>query len=313
MGGTAIYLQWEGHIGTGDPVLDGNLQAVDIVTTPLGTFLYAGTGQGCGITAYEVSVNGGLLVEIDRVYFPSWLGGAVGGTLDYAVIDGVTQLVFGGGDATGTGRLLGYQLGTNGQIDWISQTGGLSAGTWHISDIACSTSDWGALYVVDSATGLLRTYLPGGTGGLTLSGASYELGIGTQLETVTVGGQEILLATNLPRGGLVSFSIDGVTGQLQEADYAGAEEGLGVATPTALKVVEAFGETFVILGAADTSSLSVMKLDASGGWPGGSCDRRVEHSFWRRPVRGGGRSGWPGLCGSGRNRWRDQPVLDLPR
>ncbi|MFZ7094078.1 hypothetical protein [Primorskyibacter sp. 2E233] len=96
-----MYLHWDGHIATGDPNLDGNLQALDIVTTASGTFLYADTGQDGGVTAYKLSLGSSLLTEIDRAYFPAWMGGAAGGMLDYAVIDGTPQLVL----AAARGRL----------------------------------------------------------------------------------------------------------------------------------------------------------------------------------------------------------------
>ncbi|WP_425102317.1 calcium-binding protein [Tropicibacter sp. S64] len=260
-----MYLDWKGRFGTGDPFLDNNLQALEIVSGPAGSVLYAGTGQGGGITAYTLNPGGATARVLDRVYFPSWLGGTAGDMLHYAVVDGTPQLLFGGGAPTGGGTLRGYQVGSDGQINFLDQTGGLTAGTWNISDIACSGSAWGALYVVDSATGLLCTYLPNAGGTLTRSGAAYDLGVGVDLEIARVGGQEILLATDLTRGGLLSYAIDGTTGALTPVDYEGAGKGMGIATPTALETVQAFGATWAIVAAAGSSSLSVFRVTPGGG------------------------------------------------
>ncbi|MFW2545249.1 calcium-binding protein [Primorskyibacter sp. 2E107] len=260
-----MYLHWDGRIGAGDPFLDNNLNSLEIVSGPSGTYLYAGTGQGGGITGYTLSPSGSLATEHDRLYFPSWLGGTAGDILEYGVVDGQVQLLIGGGAPSGIGYLRGYQLGSNGQINGLDQIAGLTSGTWNISDVALSSSAWGALYVVDAATGQLRSYVPNASGTLTPNGAAHDLGVGVTLEIATVGGQEILLATDLSRGGLLSYAIDSITGRLTPVDYEGAEKGMGIATPTALETVQAFGATWAILAAADSASLSVLRVTPGGG------------------------------------------------
>ncbi|WP_136444170.1 calcium-binding protein [Pacificoceanicola onchidii] len=260
-----MKLEWDGRISAGDVFLDNNLHSLEIVITASGPVLYAGTGQGGGITAYALNPAGGLPTRLDTLYFPSWLGGTAGDILEYAVVDGTTQLLIGGGSPTGTGMLRGYQIGTDGRINWLDQNTGLTSGTWNISDVVTSGSAWGTLYVVDATTGMLRCYVPSAGGGLSQTGASFELGVGVELAITDVNGQEILLATDPDRGGILSYAVDGVTGALSPVDYEGAEKGMGIATPTALETVTAFGTTWALVASADSSSLSVFKVNPGGG------------------------------------------------
>ena len=62
---------------------------------------------------------------------------------------------------------------------------------------------------------------------------------------------------------ITSFSVNSA-GALTWIDEAGAAQGLGIATPTAIETVTLGGETYAIVAASGSSSLSVLKLGADG-------------------------------------------------
>ena len=99
------------------------------------------------------------------------------------------------------------------------------------------------------------------------SDAAYNLSGAVALAPVAgeaASDSQYLLAADGGSLGLRSFQIDGQSGALTLVDTFGPDQGLGVAIPTALRVFAAFGTRWVILGAAGSSSLSVLQLGDDG-------------------------------------------------
>ena len=254
-------LQLQGQIRTNDITLDTGLSDLDIVTLSSGTYLYATTaGQG-GLVAYRL-LDGGIAQEIDRQYFPDWMSGAVSGSVQVADVDGTLQAVFGG---QGGGALLGYDIQSDGRLGSLQQSANLASGTDRISDVVqSSTTATQAVYVADTASGQLTAYMPSSGGNYApLPGGQVTLGGPAQLETVQIGAADYLLASDALTNGVVAYRVLS-SGGLQQAGIMGAEQGLGIATPTALEVVQAYGQTWLFIGAAGSHSLSVLRITDSG-------------------------------------------------
>ena len=83
------------------------------------------------------------------------------------------------------------------------------------------------------------------------------------MAAVERAGQSFVLAASRTEPGLSAYRLE-AQGQLSHSSSLGAEEGVGVHAPSALLVTEAGGEPLVLLGAAGSSSISVMALDSTG-------------------------------------------------
>jgi len=83
------------------------------------------------------------------------------------------------------------------------------------------------------------------------------------LVSVRVGSANLLISASAGENGLASFQI-GANGSLLAADVLDARHQLAVSMPSALKAVTVNGETFVIVAAAGSSSLSVVRISDSG-------------------------------------------------
>lgn len=255
-----MVLQFRGRVGTGQQVLDGDVRDLQIVTLSSGTYLYSTTGANGGISAY--ALGGGALAEWeDSLYFGSISPDLISGSLSLLPSEGGGILVFGGADS-----LQGVSLGADGMLGGRVETGGLNSGTETICAIATVSLSTGvAVYVADIGTGSLITYAVDNGTSIRQSGSSVPGLTGTvAMTSVTVSGRTLLLAADQGAQGVSSFRVDTNTGALSVGDTMGAGQGLGVADPTAMEVIQAFGATWVILAAAGSSSLSVMQVSSSG-------------------------------------------------
>ena len=254
----------DGHAATGDITLDGDIRDLEIVILPGGGVqLFAATGAQGGLTSWRID-GAGLPVETDRAYFPGWISQAVDGLASWLTVGGANQIVIGGEAGT---DLLCYALDANGQIITLETANGLRAGTDRVTasaDVSIGGSDF--VYLADQGTGELSGYSTNAAGDLVAVGASAQIDVGpsVELETVHLGNQAYLLVADDSSQGVTSYRIDATSGSLTRSDQEGAATGVGIATPTAMEVVHAFGQNFVLVGAAGSSSLSVMRLAADG-------------------------------------------------
>ena len=253
-------LQFQGRVGTGQQLLDMDLRDLRIVTLDTGSYLYATTGADGGLSGFALQ-QGALATWENSLYYSSIAPEVISGALSFLDADGQDLLVFGGAM-----MLQAVTLGADGSIGARVQTGNLTSGTQAIGAVASVSLQSGlAVYVADEGTGALTAYATQGDSLVQQSGGAVPGLLGTvAMTSVTVPGNTFLLAADQGHQGVSCFRVDTVTGALSTTDTMGAQQGLGVATPTALEVVQAFGATWVILAAAGSSSLSVMQLGATG-------------------------------------------------
>jgi len=263
-------LQLNGRIMAGNDLLDADLRDIEIISGGGGTFLYAATGQNGGVSVYHVDTAGGLANLSDIGYYSS--AGITMGSVDVVSLDGAQHLFLGG---TGNGQLIGFGVKGNGDITGVVYSDLPGTGVETERALADVTLLGGrtALYMVDGDTGRLAAYLSDGAGaivaqaGLSGKDSAYDLGGVVALETVVTGGAgetPYLVAADADTGGVRSYRIDATTGALEYVASLGAANGLGVGTPSAMQVVQAHGASWIILAAAGSGSLSVMKLSSTG-------------------------------------------------
>lgn len=262
-----MALQLKGRIAANDVWLDTDLRDLQIVSGPSGMFLYAGTGVNGGISTYSLDAAGALASLSDSTYFTG-LGLGVG-QLDVITLDGETQLILNG---IGSGGLMRYGIDATGDLTSSGQIA-LPGGGRDIPT-AVATADIGtginALYMVDKITGTVNGWLSDGQGALINqialtgpAGAFVLTGVAS-LQTVTVEGNTFVLAANTGFQGISYYRVVPGTGALQAMGSLGADNGLGIAGPSAMEVVNANGTTWVVLAASGSGSLSVMRLTSDG-------------------------------------------------
>ena len=83
------------------------------------------------------------------------------------------------------------------------------------------------------------------------------------LETVTVDGNSVVLATCAVDGGVTSLAM-GPRGRLEVVDVYGALVGAGIAGASAVGTVEVQGESFAVVAAAGTGTLTVLRVNHMG-------------------------------------------------
>ncbi|KFE33461.1 DUF4214 domain-containing protein [Thioclava atlantica] len=83
------------------------------------------------------------------------------------------------------------------------------------------------------------------------------------MSAVEIGGQNFILAASASENSLTSLSVD-PDGQLTPVGHVDRRDGLYIDTPNSLETATVGGQSYALLGAAGTSSISVVKLGAGG-------------------------------------------------
>jgi len=124
------------------------------------------------------------------------------------------------------------------------------------------------LHVARETGSGIETYRIEATGALTSIGriedtaTSYAATVAA-MATASLGGRDFLIAASQSEHGLSVFEI-GQTGALVLRDSLGAAEFLPIDTPVSLQTVEIDGQTFVLLAAQGSSSLTALRLSPDG-------------------------------------------------
>ena len=239
-----------------------NMRDLDLVHTATGTVLYGTNGSSGGVVSYLVNPNSGALSFMDAL------------ALDpLASVDGpahLEQIRFGGEDfIVNLGRhsdaldAISIGLDLDRLVDLAgSENAGISSLVFHSSDSrdVVYTSFWGSsdlgIYQI-SATGAM-SLLARINGAFTAQGTDLK-----GFQVTEVAGQNVLLFAAQEQNAVFSYTIN-MNGGIAVADVLSASGGLPISTPTALEIIESGAERFAVLAASDTSSLTVLKIGATG-------------------------------------------------
>ncbi|SCZ71964.1 Ca2+-binding protein, RTX toxin-related [Epibacterium ulvae] len=99
------------------------------------------------------------------------------------------------------------------------------------------------------------------------AGSPYHTAEGTGVQVVSAGASSFLVAAYRDAnglGGLRSYAINAATGALTPQDQLDGADGWGVSLPSTLEMVTAYGRAWLFVGAAGSSSLSVVAVSGSG-------------------------------------------------
>ncbi len=263
-----MELRFDGRFYGNDPILDADLRDLEVVETASGRFLLAATGLQGGVSTFRLADGAGLAGFVSsQLYGPA--AGLGVGQVAAVSLDGSLEVILAG---AGNGALVSFGLGADANLS-AAVSLDLPGQDGRRADALAAVSlpdGRSALYMFDAVTGTLRASISDGSGQMAADVArrggadAYAMGGQVLLETAGAGGNSFLLAAEGDGNGLRSYRVNLSTGALRVADSLGAADGLGINTPTALETVVAHGATWIILGAAGSSSLSVMRLDATG-------------------------------------------------
>ncbi|WP_179381803.1 calcium-binding protein, partial [Jannaschia marina] len=236
-----MLLHSTGTLQSGDDLFDigiGDLRVAEIGGT---TFLVTTSGRTGGLAIYRQTDAGGWRLH-DELAFPE----ATGLVRD----DGLMLLEAGGtisavveGDG---GTLWRVEIDAAGRFDGQTTLAGRAA-----ADLLAEASGGAALAHMAGVPGLV---MPDGL----------PRDFGQIATSVSVGDSDFVLLADQGLQEVAVLLLDPASGETHLAARMGAAEGLGVGLPTDMATVEIGGTTFVVLAAAGSSSLTVMRLTADG-------------------------------------------------
>lgn len=245
-------------VETGQDGLDTGISDLALLHLPGGVFAYAVTRQGLAAYSLDAGAQARL---VDTSYFLGAVPGAVSGTLIPHQVNGQTRLWLGGdGRDLGAGYAPADGGGIGPTIWWgLSQPDGVASAYAALNDAAGQR-----MFAADADTGAITAYHwqdDGFVPGATVAGVGAGV---TAMVPLLRDGQGWLFTAATGTDAIASWQIDSQGETLHQADTLGAADGLGIRAPSALNVVEAYGETHLVVAAAGSSTLSVMRVGAGG-------------------------------------------------
>ena len=240
---------------------------LEVIASASGTFLYTASEAYGGMAVYRID-GSGTPELVDSAYFTAPMVSMGALALGWAQFGSQGRLIFG---VTQSGDLLASNTAGPGDLGAFTTVYLSDAQSpWLQNGFLSTELSGGAdmIYVADALSGALSGYRIFADGSLNFvsstAAPSGSASIGeVLLVPVRVGETDFLLRADTGFQGVVAYEVN-ANGSLVRAGSLGAENGLGVNTPTVMEVVQAWGKTFVLLGAAESGTLSVMELTETG-------------------------------------------------
>ncbi len=258
LGVIKVMLQFETVVATGSPALDSGIGDTALKTFNGDTYLYSVTGPFGGVAAWRLTEGAGPQL-VDTVYHSGPILYQVGRTGVPITLGAEDQLALDINNATG---LVGYTLNADGTFGDLQETGTLVGG----GDISAMTQlavgGQSYLTLAHEETDQIGSYEinPGGT----LSVVSLVSGQADSMHAATVGSEQFVITANAANSEIAVFDVSASDGSLSALDNSAAVSTMGISTPTAIEVVEAYGQSWVIVAGSGSNSLSVMGLRSDG-------------------------------------------------
>ena len=253
-----MMLQFESVVATGSAALDSGIRDTALKTFNGATYLYSLTGPGGGVAVWKL-VDGAVPQLVDTEYFSGTIAFQVGDMGVPISVGGNDQLVL---DIDTANGLVGYALNPDGTVGTLRETGTLTGGGDISALVELSTGSGRILMMSHEDTGRIATYKVNEDGSLTSSGVI--LAQADSMQGLRVGSDNFVIATDGVRNTVATYRVDGSTGTIAVVDNSEALSTLGIAVPTAVEVIQAYGRSWVVIAGAESNSLSVMELGSDG-------------------------------------------------
>lgn len=260
------YFGQSGSLHTGHEELDVGISDLEVHVTAQGTFLYSSSGANGGIAAFELQSDGSLTM-VDYHYFQGGQATIASADISVLNVDGTDYVVTG---VSGQTTVIGQSLGNDGEIGSTSSLNGLSTAN-ETAEALLSVQVAGGSFVYTASVNGDGLSAYRANGGVAYQHAhttqdtetAYAQGI-VDMAQVQIGTTTYVIAASGVEHGVSCYEVNETNGSLQERGEMGAAQGVGINTPTAMEVVSAFGSHFVVLASAESSSLTVMEVQADG-------------------------------------------------
>ncbi len=253
-----MMLQFQSMVATGSAALDSGIGDTALKTFNGDTYLYTVTGPAGGVTVWRL-VEGAIPQLVDTEYYTGTITFVVGRSGVPVTLGGQDQLVLDVNTSTG---LVGYDLNSDGSIGDLQETGTLAGGGDVSALVQMSLGSTDLLAIAHEGTGQIGTYFVNGDGTLSLAGLA--VGEADSMQAVQSGAGQFVVSADAATNAISVFQVDAGTGMLAAIDNTSAIETLGIAVPTAVEVVEAYGQSWIVVAGSASNSLSVMKLSDTG-------------------------------------------------
>jgi hypothetical protein len=233
-----------------------------IFTAPAGaTTLVAASAAGGGLVSFDLSGQGSAHFASYQGY-PESHSGMSGMDLHQVTLDGSTS-VLPLGPATGGGH--GYVLQAGGQLgghQGLDPAGGLLGASVGRITASLTIQEGEGVQLITAGTGGLGSWQMQ-TGQLAQQDHIRLPAAADQVSALALAQGNIVLSALADGDRLQSYRLR-EDGQLEARDSYGASVGLGVDTPTALATATHGTQSYAILGAAGSDSLSVLHVGRDG-------------------------------------------------
>ena len=225
------------------------------------TLLYTATRAGGGVLALEIDGAMGL---VDQELIAPGAALPADAEIERVTINGTAHLIVSGANQAG---VQAYAIAADGSLGAAVQLPGSLSGALAAQSVV---QVGGATYFYAARMGesTINTYSVAANGSMTLVGSRVIDGPHTGIDIgaltpVTVGGNRFLVSLSLEADVVRAFPV-AANGTLGPPQMIGAPQGLGIADPSAVKVVEMAGATYLLVASAGSSSISVIALGADG-------------------------------------------------
>ncbi len=253
-----MMLQFERVVATGTAALDSGIGDTALKTFNGGTYIYSVTGKGGGIVSWHLQDDAGPQVA-DLKFFDVSIEQNVDPLGVPVSLAGADRLILDVGTATG---LVGYDLNSDGTIGGIRETGTLATGGGVSSVVQYSTGALDLVALSHESAGQITAYQVQADG--SLSEVNALSGRADSMHSLRKGSSEFVIAADSISSDVSAYLVDPGTGSLSKVSDNPSIQILGINTPAAIEVVQAYGQSWVIVAGSGSSSLSVMKLTSSG-------------------------------------------------
>ncbi len=253
-----MMLQFERVVATGTAALDSGIGDTALKTFNGTTYLYSLTGRGGGIVSWRLVDDAAPQIQ-DQQYYGASITNLVGRSGVPVSLDGEDHLVLDVDTATG---LVTYDLASNGTIGNLQETSGLNGGGDIAAAVQLRAGAADFLTLAHSDTDQIGTYRVNPDGTLTATGA--VTATADSLKVLQSGSDHYVIAADSVSSAIATYRLDTDTGALSLVEDNDSILTLGVGTPTSVEVVQAYGESWVLIAGSGSSSISVLKLHSDG-------------------------------------------------
>lgn len=260
--GAGVYTFQVVETFTAAPVnMISGISDMELVLRGGNLMLYTATRAGGGVLALDV--DAGMTLSDQELVAPGITLPAPA-RLDVVTVNGQPQLLLSGANVGGPRSFALEPTGTLGTT--LQLPGGLSGTVAAQTVVQIGSTTF--LFQARSGESTIHGFSVAADGSLTavstrvIDGPHPGIDI-SALTSVTVGGQTFLVSLSLEADVIRTFPI-GPGGTIGAPQMLGAPQGLGIADPSAVRVVEMAGVTYLVVASVGSSSISVVEVAPDG-------------------------------------------------